>query len=143
MIYQKRPNSKKKMGGSQSTLKPVGTSPNGVVAGPFIGDPVTCLEVCTAKDVRGDILVGQMGGHLRMFSETKGSEKTEEELLESGYDQSSNAHTRFRRQSSIPRTDGVSEYFSGYSTLSLVRDDNVHAVVGAYSDGKRAYMVSR
>ena len=125
------------MGSSSSTS-------NGVVAGPFIGDPVTCLEICTANQVRGDILIGQAGGQLRMYStKVQGSTKTEEELMESGYEPDTHIHTRFRAQAPLPRTDGQLNYTSDHSVLSIIRDDNVHAIMGAYSNGTRVYAVAR
>ena len=130
--------------GQTTSIKGSTTSPHGIVAGPFIGDPVTCLEVCTAKDVRGDILVGQAGGQLRMYSaRTNGSDQTEEDLMESGYKQDAEAHVRFRTQPPLPRTDGKSHYTSDHAVLSLLRDDNVHAIMGAYCDGLDCYTVAR
>ena len=132
------------MGTSSSSLKPACSNAEyGVVAGPFIGDPVTTLEICTAKDVRGDILIGQAGGHLRMYSETKGSLLNEADLMESGHGSDVEAHVRFIKQQPLPRTDGERSYISGHSVLSLIRDDNVHAIMGAYCDGTSAYAVAR
>jgi hypothetical protein len=133
------------MGSSQSSIiRGTKTSPFGVVAGPFIGDPVTCLEVCTAKSVRGDILVGQAGGQLRMYSlKATRFDKTEEEGMDSGYHADADVHVRFRKQPKLPRTDGVLQYKSDYSVLSIIKDENVHSISGAYSDGKRCYTVAR
>ena len=37
----------------------------------------------------------------------------------------------------------VGKYSASHSVLSLIRDDNVHAIMGAYCDGISAYAVAR
>jgi hypothetical protein len=106
-------------------------APEGVVFGPQVGAPVTALAVVEAGRCRGDILVGTADGTLLMFT-------LRPRLLISPSDPAV-SDRGFRAQPALPQTDGARHYCTAHAVLPLVFDGNVHAIKGAYCDGRRVY----
>ncbi len=148
------------MGNSLPVAPPAGggrSDRHGVVAGPFVGDPVTALEVCTAGAVRGDVLVGRAKGFLDMYSaralaqgwHRRAAAPQERQPMPDATppprgaapaERAARVHAHFLAQPGLPRTDGAGDDFrSGYAALPVVRDSNARAIKGAYSDGRRVY----
>ena len=119
------------MGNSLSPATPLDKrAPEGVVFGPQVGSPITSLEICEALgETRGDILVGTADGSLVMLTL----------MLASGPEGHSWQTRGFCSQPALPATDGSRDFTTAHAVLPIVLDSNVHAIKGAYCDGKRVY----
>ena len=144
------------MGGCVATAAPAAAgNPYGIVAGPFVGDPVTCLDVVEADGARGDILVGRATGKLRMYrhaakgrhpagrgragevagESAKGKKSSEGDV--EGQD-SRTLGVQFREQPPLPSTDGTCHFISGYKTAPIVKSGD-SCIKGAFCDGESVY----
>ena len=124
----------KSMGASLPTAESLCPSraPEGVVFGPQVGAPVTSLSICEHGPCRGDILVGIADGTLQML--------TVNPLPKRGAEAGSGRGDRgFKAQPLLPATDGSRTFRTAHAILPIVFGQNVHAIKGAYCDGKQIF----